>query len=203
MIGILGGTFDPIHYGHLRPALEVQQALGLEQLRLIPLRHPPHRDAPQCPPQLRLAMVQAAVEGEPGLVVDERELRHDGVSYSVDTLKSLRLEVGNSVPICLLLGSDAFSGFPEWHQPERILELAHLVVMQRPGEHPARHYPQRVVSSAAELGQCPGGGILFQPVTQLEISSTAIREMLRRNISPRYLLPDRVLDLIEQHGLYR
>ena len=202
MIGILGGTFDPIHYGHLRPALEVKQTLGLEQVRFIPLRQPPHRDQPYSSPQQRLAMVQTATAGEPAFRVDDRELQRSGNSYTVDTLHSLRQELGN-LPLCLLMGSDAFRGFPDWHQPDLVLKLAHLVVMQRPGEQPVAHYADRIVSNAEPMHSVPGGLILFQPVTQLEISATAIRMMLRTGLSPRYLLPDPVLAIIRQQGLYQ
>lgn len=143
MIGILGGTFDPVHYGHLRTALDVQEALGLNEIRLIPLRDPPHRSAPLAPASQRLALLRAAIKDNPGFAVDSRELERSGKSYSVDTLHSLKQEQPERV-LCLLLGSDAFDGFPEWHEPERILQLAHLVVMQRPGEPEPRHYPERI-----------------------------------------------------------
>ncbi len=202
MIGILGGTFDPIHYGHLRTALDVLQALGLEQVRFIPLQNPPHRGEPYLSPQQRLELVQAAVEGTAQFRVDDRELIRQGKSYTVDTLLSLRKELGD-VPLCLLMGSDAFRGFPSWHKPEQILELAHLVVMQRPGEHHSDNYKTRFTANPDQLRAAPGGSILFQPVTQLAISATAIREMLRQGRSPRYLLPDSVLKIIEKKSLYR
>jgi nicotinate-nucleotide adenylyltransferase len=202
MIGILGGTFDPIHFGHLRTALEVCEALGLGQLRLIPLRDPPHRAPPQTSPAQRLAMLRAAVAGEPRFLVDDRELQRHGKSYTLYTLQSLREEYPQR-PICLLLGGDAFGGFPAWHRPEAILELCHLVVMGRPGEAPPDLYPQRVVTAPAELRQTPGGRILFQPVTQLAISATAIRALVRAGRSPRFLLPEGVLAIIHREGLYR
>ncbi|OOZ36405.1 nicotinate-nucleotide adenylyltransferase [Solemya velesiana gill symbiont] len=203
MIGVLGGTFDPIHYGHLRTALDVQQALGLDEIRLVPLRDPPHRDAPLTTPRQRLEMVQAAVESNPLFHVDDRELRRDGKSYSVDTLRSLRQELGDTLPICLVMGSDAFRGFADWHQPENILELAHLVIMQRPGEAPIDLYRQRITNDPAQLKTQRGGLILFQAVTQLEISATGIRSLIAKGRSPRYLLPKRVLKIIEAQGLYR
>ena len=202
MIGILGGTFDPVHYGHLRTALEVQQALGLSAVRLIPLRDPPHRDAPSATPGQRLAMLHAAVSDEPVLQVDDRELRRSGKSYTLDTLQSLRRELGRQ-PICLLLGSDAFRGFPDWHKPDEILRSAHLVIMQRPGESVPDIYRERLCNRAGELAGASSGRILLQQVTQLEISASAIRRMLQQGVSPRFLLPDSVLQYIHREALYR
>ena len=133
MIGVLGGTFDPIHFGHLRPALDCLEALGLSELRFIPLKVAVHRPQPQAPAALRLAMLEAAIADQPGFRVYTRELERPGGSFSYDTLRSLREELGDAVPICLLVGADAFRGFPDWHRPRAILDLAHLVVMRRPG----------------------------------------------------------------------
>ncbi|MCP4992536.1 MAG: nicotinate-nucleotide adenylyltransferase [Gammaproteobacteria bacterium] len=203
MIGILGGTFDPIHYGHLRPALDLQQALGLEQIRLIPLRDPPHRSAPIATPQQRLAMLQAAVKNDPNFTIDTRELERSTTSYTVDTLHSLRKELGDDQPLGLIIGSDAFNNFPRWHQPDEILNLANLLVMQRPGESHANHYPTRICSNPATLNSQSTGLIWFQPVTQLEISATRIRNLISNDQSPRYLLPQRVLEIIQQEKLYQ
>jgi len=203
MLGILGGTFDPIHFGHLRPALEVFEALGLDELRFIPLRDPPHRERPGATPEQRLAMVELAVAGQPGFRVDDQELNREGKSFTLYTLRALREERGGDEPICLLLGTDAYTQFATWHRPEEIMELAHLVVMQRPVEPIEAHYPQRMAENADELHASPGGRILFQPVTQIAISSTEIRALIREDRSPRWLLPDRVLAYIGQQGLYR
>ncbi len=201
MLGVLGGTFDPIHFGHLRPALEVQQALGLAEVRLVPLRDPPHRNRPQTTDEQRLKMLQAAIQGLPGFRIDRQELERRGKSYTVETLRALRYEVGE-MPICLLMGSDAFRQFHSWHRPDQILQLAHLVVMQRPGD-PLPAATERVVDSSEPLAATPGGHILFQPVTQLDISSTAIRALIRNRLSPRYLLPDAVLAIIQAQRLYQ
>jgi nicotinate-nucleotide adenylyltransferase len=208
MIGILGGTFDPIHYGHLRIALDVMQSLALEEVRFIPLHEPSHREQPHSTPQQRLTMVEAAIAGQPGFRVDNRELKREGPSYTVDTLRSLREELGDT-PICLLLGTDAFLGLPDWHKPEELLTLAHVVVMQRPCEtepHSKRLdilVEGRHADNPDELEATPGGRVLFQTVTQLEISATAIRQMIQRGDSPRFLLPDAVLNTIQDQGLYR
>lgn len=202
MIGVLGGTFDPVHYGHLRTALDVQQLLGLEQVRLIPLRDPPHRPQPALAPADRLALLHAAVDDNPRFRIDPRELERSGKSYTLDTLQSLRAEQPHTT-FCLLLGGDAFHGFPRWHRPDDILELAHLVVMQRPGEPDPQHYHDRITHDPAALKRQTAGLILPLPVTQLEISATRIRELLRQGHSPRYLLPDAALELIQQRRYYQ
>jgi nicotinate-nucleotide adenylyltransferase len=202
MIGILGGTFDPIHNGHLRTVLDVQQGLQLDELRLIPLRDPPHREQPTSTLEQRLKMLQSAVANEPALSVDERELNRSGKSYTLLTLQSLREELGET-PICMILGQDAFQEFPNWHKPDEILQLAHLVVMQRPGESRSDLYPEHFTDNPEQLRTISAGKIYLQPVTQLDISSAMIREMIRSGQTPRYLMPDSVLEIIERDGLYQ
>ncbi len=201
MLGILGGTFDPIHFGHLRPALEAQQALGLDEVRLIPLRDPPHRGPPRSTAGQRLRMLQAAIKGLSGFCIDSQELERKGKSYTVETLRSLRHEVGATKPICLLIGADAFRLFHTWHRPDEILQLAHLVVMQRPGDSPPT--VNNIAKTPQALTAKPGGLILFQHVTQLDISSTSIRTLIHHKQNPRYLLPDDVLDIIQTEHLYQ
>ncbi|MEY6430934.1 nicotinate-nucleotide adenylyltransferase [Thioalkalicoccus limnaeus] len=209
MIGLFGGTFDPIHYGHLRPALEVFEILGLDELRLIPLREAVHREPPQTTPADRLAMVEAAVADQPGFVADPRELQRHGGSYTYDTLTSFRAEFGIERPLCLLLGEDAFRGFLSWRRSSEILTLAHLVVMARPIPGPrlnpalAALYTARRAMDPAALATRPAGRIYRHPVTQLAISSTAIRALVAAGRSPRYLVPDPVIAIIERKGLYR
>lgn len=208
MLGIFGGTFDPVHFGHLRPALEVQQAVGLDEVRFIPAGQPPHREAPQATAEQRLAMLAAAIDGQPGFVIDEREIRRPGPSYMVDTLQSLREETA-AMPLCLILGYDAFLGLPQWHEWQRIGELAHLVIAHRPGwEHaelPARLQTLRRQHHCdiAQLKSRPAGGMVFLPVTQLAISATRIRQEVAAGRDIRYLLPDRVYTLIQEQQLYR
>ncbi len=208
MIGIFGGTFDPVHYGHLRPALEVQQALGLNEIRFIPAGQPPHRDAPQATASHRLAMLRAAVDDQPGFLVDEREIQRDGPSYMVDTLASLRAEVGEQ-PLLLVLGYDAFLGLPAWHEWHRLIELAHLVITHRPGwNHDAldeqlQDLVTRHEMVIEQLSQQVAGGLMFVPVTQLDISASSIREQIRSGQDIRYLLPDSVYRMIYMQKLYR
>ncbi len=208
MIGILGGTFDPIHFGHLRTALDVKQALKLDEIRLIPLRQAVHREQPDTPAEMRLRMVEAAISATPGFAVDEREIRRISASYTVDTLLSLREELSDDDPLCLLMGSDAFESFLTWFQPLDITALAHLVIMTRPGQstvaNPALQQlvASRLATDPAELHSAPAGRILFQPVTQLDISATNIRTMVANGEIPRFLLPDAVLEIIEREKLY-
>jgi len=209
MIGVFGGTFDPIHFGHLRPALDILQDLALREIRFVPLSLAVHRAQPVATGDQRLTMVRSAVEDQPGFIVDDRELKRAGGSYSYDTLASLRAEVGPDVPICLLTGLDTFGEFMTWYRREDILSLAHLVVMRRPdacepAEPELRYWVEpRLASGPGDLAGTPGGRVLFRGVSQLDISATAIRSLIARGLSPRFLLPEKVLALIERQGLYR
>jgi len=209
MIGLLGGTFDPIHFGHLRPALDMQQALGLDEVRLIPCRVPPHRGEPFAAPDQRLTMLRLAIHGERCLSIDERELMRDGPSYMVDTLLSLRAELGEQRPLVLIIGMDALHGLDRWHRWREVVDLCHLAVTLRPGwEAPqdgtvADLVRERQVEAAAALRAAPAGKLLFCPVTQLDISASRIRGLLAEGRSPRYLLPGAVLEYIQMAGLYQ
>ena len=195
MIGILGGTFDPVHFGHLRPALEVMQATGMEQVRFLPNRIPPHRETPWLDVENRLELLKTAIADQPGFELDERELQREGHSYMVDTLESLRSDFP-SHPLCLILGMDAFLGIKQWHQWQRIPELCHLVVTNRPGFDMTGDFiqqlPATLVTKASGLFEVAAGRILLQSVTQLDISASHIRAMLAKGQSVRYLLPDEV-----------
>lgn len=207
-IGVLGGTFDPIHYGHLRPALEIWENLNLAEIRFIPGSQPPHRDQPTATPAQRLTMLELAITDQPGFIVDDRELHREGPSYTVDTLTSLRTEVDRT-PLCLILGMDAFDDFHHWHRWQEIPLLAHLLVLHRPGaqlsfsdalgelvaRHKLHHYNGLV--------ERPAGGVLFYEVTQLDISATQIRELITHGKSPRYLLPETVRTYIQDQRLYQ
>jgi nicotinate-nucleotide adenylyltransferase len=209
-IGIFGGTFDPIHFGHLRLAEEMADAMSLSQIRFIPAGQPPHRALPRTAAAHRLEMVRRAIAGNPRFVVDAREVESPRPSYTVDTLTALRAELGNNQPLWLLLGADAFLGLPGWHEWRQLFELANIAVAARPGarllqpdampddlKHAAS--PRRVADAAAAG---PAGSVLLQPMTPLDISASAIRDTLARHGSARYLLPDAVLDYIHQHQLY-
>lgn len=207
-IGVLGGTFDPVHIGHLRSALEVADALRLDELRLTPNARPPHRDTPQVTPQDRLAMVQCAVQGVAPLTVDARELQRDKPSYTIDTLELMRAELAADDQLFLLLGWDAFCGLPSWHRWEELLQHCHILVLQRPdadSEPPdalRNLLAARSVSDPLAL-EGPGGNITFVWQTPLAVSATQIRQLLASGKSVRFLVPDAVLAYIEAHGLYR
>ncbi|MBI1194812.1 MAG: nicotinate-nucleotide adenylyltransferase [Gammaproteobacteria bacterium] len=207
MIGLFGGTFDPVHLGHLRMALEVREALGLREVRFIPCYSPPHRDPADATPEDRLAMLKAAVADESGFVVDTREYDRDGPSYTVDTLSSLRQELpGES--LCLMMGMDAFVSLPGWSRWDRILDFAHIVVFHRNGIALPELGPlvgffaEHHVTDPAALKARPAGHIWVQDVTPLNISATAIRADLSQGGSVRYLVPDNVLAYIQSNGLY-
>jgi nicotinate-nucleotide adenylyltransferase len=209
MQGIYGGTFDPIHYGHLRTALEVKEAVMLDEVRFIPSQIPPHRGAPGATPEQRLAMLEAALhDAEPGFRIDTRELERPGPSYMVDTLTSIRAEIG-AEPLCLIVGLDAFLGLNRWHRWRELFELAHVLAMQRPGPLPEipeelqAPLRERMAKAPDALRASPAGLIHFVPVTQLDISATRIRGAIAAGRSARYLTPDPVLHLIRSLNLYR
>ena len=205
-IGIFGGTFDPIHYGHLRPALEILEAFSLHRLVFIPTGHPPHRAQPLAPAALRVAMVKAAVAEERRFQVDERELKGRDASYTVDTLTELRREHPEDA-LFLVVGMDAFLGFPGWRRWKELFDLAHVVVAHRPGwtltaEGALAEEVQSRRATSADVA-VPAGKVLLQPVTQLEISSTRVREVTARGGDLRYLVPDAVRALILDSNCYR
>lgn len=204
MIGIYGGTFNPVHYGHLRTALEVKELFDLEQVRLIPCRLPPHRQQPGVDGEMRLAMLQIAIADTPGLVADRRELDREGHSYMVDTLASLRAENPDS-GLILFIGTDAFAGLERWHQWQRLFDYAHLVVMTRPAcQMPilSDFLRERLCEDRRQLQQRKSGRLFFQAVTALDISATAIRELITDDRNPQFLLPEAVIAYIRQHQLY-
>ncbi len=212
-IGLLGGTFDPIHYGHLRLAEEMGELLGLEEVRVIPAGHPPHRGQPRAAAQHRLEMVRRAVAGNPRFVLDEREIHKTSPSYSVETLQALRQELPVATPLILFMGGDAFLGLTTWHRWHELLELAHLAVAQRPGfsaatwedalQDPLRKLlATRRCEQAGDLALRPAGQIYLHAITQLDISASQIRERALRGKSLRYLLPDSVIDYLHENRLY-
>ena len=206
-VGIFGGTFDPVHYGHLRAALEAREMLKLEDFRLLPAGTPPHRSNTIASGIHRLAMLRLAVAEHSGFRVDDREVRREGNSYMADTLREIRDETGDS-PLMLIIGQDAANALDSWHQWRTIFDLAHLVIMRRPESRLAwsgelqNQMERRLARNPEQLRERAGGLILPLEVTQLAISSTGIRTQLLAGQSPRFLLPDVVIDYIEQNKLY-
>lgn len=209
-IGMFGGTFDPVHLGHLRSGVELCEALGLDQLHMIPAPQPPLRDRPQVSAEQRLALLKAGIGDTPRLIADDRELRREGPSYSLLTLEALRGDYGDEARLVMALGQDAFLKLTDWHKPERLFELAHIVVMARPGYSPEYSSPLlellagREVNSVGELMAAPHGRVM--PVTlpsPMRISATGVRGRLAKAESVRYLLPEAVEREIEHQRLYR
>jgi len=207
-LGILGGTFNPVHYGHLRSALELMEHLQLGEVRLMPSAQPPHRPVPECPAAQRAAMVRLAVADEPGLVCDERELHRAGPSYTIDSLCELRQECGPERSLCLILGADAVAGLESWHRWQELLSYAHIVVIARPGwELPregvvASWLQQHLTQALETLQREPQGSVFIESMRPLAISATEIRELVAAGKSARYLLPDVVWNHIQSVGLY-
>jgi nicotinate-nucleotide adenylyltransferase len=210
LIALMGGTFDPVHVGHLRAALEAAQALNAT-VRLMPAQVPPHRPQPLASAAQRLRMLEIAIAGRSELGIDARELQRSGPSFSVDTLIGLRSEVGDRQPLALIVGADAFAGLPSWSRWLRLFELAHIVVLTRPGATTAADWPEalraqvdaRRCSDAVELQTVASGKVFALAVTPLAISATAMRESFARGEVPHWLVPAEVLAYIEREGLYR
>jgi nicotinate-nucleotide adenylyltransferase len=211
-IGILGGTFDPIHYGHLRLAEEMLELAQLQHILFIPTGNPPHRDAPQVSAAHRSEMVKLAISDQPAFILDDREVKRSNKCYTVNTLRELRAEIGVSQPLCLLMGGDAFLQLHTWHEWEQILELAHIVVGYRPGYtleeriHSATpalraHYQHRLCA-VDYLSKHAFGGIAELAIPKLEISATLIRTRVAEKRTIRYLLPATVAHYIYKHNLY-
>lgn len=206
-LGIFGGTFDPIHFGHLRTAFELLDVLGLAEMRFVPAGSPPHRDTPLADARLRLSLVEAAIADQPGFVIDDREVRRAGPSYAVLTLRELRAEFP-ARPLCLVVGMDAFLGLPQWHEWRELFELAHVIVAHRPGWNAPATGPlgdllaARGTDRVADLHGSPAGRIYIHAVTQLEISSTELRTLLAAGQDPRYLVPEAVRTAIRTTGCY-
>lgn len=207
VIGILGGTFDPVHCGHLRLAVEMREQLGLDAVRLVPAGSPPHRASPRASAKARLHMLEAAIAGAEGLYIDGREFERGGWSYMVDTLSSLRTSFPEDA-LCLILGMDAFCGLESWHQWQRLLQLAHLGVANRPGMHPPEEgqvadlLRRARIDDPAQLRRRKAGCIVLCNIPAMEISGTQIRALIDRGRSVRYLVPDSVFDIIMMDGIY-
>lgn len=211
LVGILGGTFNPIHYGHLRMAQELANGLGMDEVRFIPSANPPHKDSVTVSAEHRAAMVQLAIADNPLFTLDKRELEREGASYTIDTLISLREELGNDTSLCLMMGSDAFVKLNTWHRWQELLDYAHIILVQRPSQNkPQEPLPEELqtllrdhyAEQVSDLHEEKAGLINMQAISAQEISATQIRESLKHRQSVRYLLPKEVIKYIQQHNIY-
>jgi len=207
VLGLFGGTFDPVHVGHLRTAYELRVRFGFDRLHFIPAAEPPHRPKPMAPTELRLQMLEAALAGEKDTVLDRREIERPGTSWTIDTALSLRKEYPDHA-LCLLLGMDAFLGLPEWRDYDRLLDYVNIIVARRPGTNLpdagrlGRLLAARRVEPSPERDWEKAGQIIVQDVTQLEVSATELRASIRAGVEPRYLVPDAVLQIIVKTRCY-
>lgn len=209
-VGLLGGTFNPIHYGHLRMAQELAEALNLDEVRFIPSANPPHKAAPTVSAGHRAEMVELAIEDNPLFTCDRRELKRAGASYTIDTLISLREALGNNVALCLIMGSDAFTKLNTWHRWQELLDFCHLILVQRPNslaKEPLNKelelfLHQHYTEHQEDLSTQAAGYIHMHAITALDISSTAIRLAFQNTLSTQYLMPEAVINYIQTHQLY-
>lgn len=205
-----GGTFDPIHYGHLRPVSVLAQEVGLNQVTLLPNHVPPHRPQPEANAQQRLKMVTLAIADNPLFSVDDRELHRTTPSYTIDTLETIRKERGQTQPLAFIIGQDSLLTLHKWHRWHALLDVCHLLVLARPGYNQQMDTPelqrwleQHRVTDATQLSQQPHGYIYLADTPLLEISATEIRQRRHQGISCDDLLPRSVQRYIELQGLYR
>jgi len=210
VIGLSGVTFDPIHFGHLRMAQVLAENLHLSAVRLIPAAQPPHKSAPEVSAAHRAAMVRLGIAGNSLFSCDDRELYREGASYTIDTLLSLRDELGADISLVLIMGSDAFTKFNTWHRWQEIIKLCHIALVQRPASTNKESLPKELetflhnhyTEHAEDLHEGSAGLVTMQAITPLEISSTAIRQALQLKHSARYLMPENVLDYIAAKQLF-
>lgn len=206
MIGIMGGTFDPIHNGHLQFAIEIAETFNLQEIRVIPCHIPSHRQQSVATPQQRMEMVKLAIQNESRFILDQREFKRKGASYTFDTLVTLREEFGQQISFNLIIGTDAFQFFDRWYRWKEILKLTHIIVAYRPNcPHRAikhHYFESHYTNNIRNLKNEPAGFIYFMPVTQLAISASLIRKKIRQKQSVKYLLPSSVWHYVNQHHIY-
>ncbi len=212
-IGFFGGTFDPIHCGHLCLAQEVSVQLGLQTVRFVPSGTPPHRVPPKASAAHRLAMVEAAIADNPRFVVDASEVHKREPCYTVDSLQVLRQSLGATQPLVLLMGADAFLELATWSRWHQLFTLAHIAVAYRPGfpvdtwqarmpQPLAAEYNARLVRQPQAIHWSPAGGVVVTPITALDVAATRIRDMMRQDGAARYLVTDKIYQYIQEHKLY-
>ena len=205
LICLFGGTFDPVHYGHLKPLQELQHRLGADAVHVIPAALPPHRPAPQASSQQRVNMLELALQEYPGFFLDTRELQRNGPSWTVLTLRSFRQQYPDD-SLCLVMGSDAFADLPTWYHWQEILQLAHVVVIERAGtEAVARPdwATDYLVDDDTSLRHRKCSSVLYVRLKGIDISATEIRKRFATGQDVTGMLPDEVITYISQNGLYQ
>jgi len=207
-VALFGGTFNPIHNGHLRIAVELAEQLDVESLRMIPCALPPHREALTVSAEQRLQMLKAAIENQPRLVADEIELQRQGPSYTIDTLRQVRAEITSDTPLYLCLGMDVLASLDSWHQWQQLTDYCHLVISARPDHNMpqqgalAEWVSQRRCDDLQQLKSSSAGKLYFCETSMLAISSTQIRDKVSRGDAIDYLTPAAVVNYIQQNYLY-
>lgn len=207
MIGILGGTFDPVHFGHLGLAKDAETHLKLSQVRFVPLNQAVHKDQPGTSADLRLDMLEAAVD-QPNWIIDQREITRGGASYAIDTLASLKQDFPDQT-LCWIMGTDAYNGFLRWKQPENIMQYCHLVVLQRPGyqlpdDDPLRTFTHaHLCNSPDKLASQTAGKVYFMSINPKPISSSEIRQHVAKSQTIEGFCPEKVCKIIDSHRLYK
>lgn len=213
LVGIFGGTFDPIHYGHLRVAEEIVETVGLQKMYFVPAGMPRLRHSPVASSQHRVEIVRLAIQKNPDFVLDEREIYRDGVSYSIDTVREFKQEFGEEIRLCFVLGADAFINLPEWNNWKELFNLCHFIVSTRPGysltlikellsKELREECSQRWVSNTESLRKDTSGLIFIASTTMLDISATSIRAHIAVGRSVRHLVPSVTVNYISENKLY-
>jgi nicotinate-nucleotide adenylyltransferase len=213
LVGIFGGTFDPIHYGHLRVAEEIVETVGLQKMYFVPAGMPRLRHSPVASSQHRVEIVRLAIQKNPDFVLDKREIYRDGVSYSIDTVREFKQEFGEEVRLCFILGADAFIKLPEWNNWKELFNLCHFIVSSRPGysltlikellsKELREECSQRWVSNTESLKKDTSGLIFIASTTMLDISATSIRAHIAAGRSVRHLVPSVTVNYISENKLY-
>ncbi len=213
LVGIYGGTFDPVHFGHLRVAEELVNDVAFDRFFFVPAGEPRLRDMPVASKTQRVRMVELAIQDNPGFLLDAREIKREGVSRTVETLREYQAEYGGDAALCLIIGADSFLKMHQWCNWQEVFELCHLIIVNRPGSvllQNKSNLPEEIqhvcvsrwTACPTSLASQPYGLIYVAPTTLLDISATHIRAMVAAGKSIRYLLPDAVSNYIKTHQLY-
>ena len=205
LICLFGGTFDPVHYGHLKPLNELQQYLAADAVHVLPASVPPHRPAPLASSEQRQTMLQLALREYPGFILDSRELERSGPSWTVLTLQSFRQQYPDA-SLCPVMGSDAFDGLSSWYHWQQIPQLANIIVIERAGMKTAKRpdwATEHLVRDVDSLRESKSSSILFVSLKGHDISATEIRQRMAHKLDVTGMLPDKVIDYIRQNGIYQ